>query len=181
MRQLNIGREKKKLRGVKRRLRALDYWADSAKGYFPSEDADEKYSNWKIPVYQGLVEPPTTNIAIQKHCIYALLRAANYFVEAKPKEMEHAIVTVLIPYPDMFSSEICVFFDQDYFVEFYQRNNEWQSLTPTTEPQLSSTLDFIVPAPFSEVGFHHKIQDKDEDEIFTFENEWWSYREKVIS
>lgn len=60
MRRISINRPKEKVRGIKRRLRVLDKWADSFEGYFPSEYAHEKYWNWKLPVLDRLVGPPTT-------------------------------------------------------------------------------------------------------------------------
>lgn len=47
----------KKLRGIPRRLRALARWTKSFSGYFPSQlTPEEKYWNYKIPVYRNLVE-----------------------------------------------------------------------------------------------------------------------------
>lgn len=175
MRRISFNRPKEKLRGLKRRLRALDKWADSFQGYFPAEYADEKYWNWKLPVLDRLVGPPTTNIEIQTHCAKAIMRATDHLLEARPSECKHAIISALITYPHMFGSEICIFFDTDYFESFFQRNSEWQSLTPLKTKELSKSLKFNLPNGFIQTGYIHKTKDEWEGKITTFKEEWWSY------
>ncbi|OUS29195.1 hypothetical protein A9Q99_08760 [Gammaproteobacteria bacterium 45_16_T64] len=179
MRRMSVNRPKEKVRGVERRLRVLDRWADSFKGCFPIEHSNQQYWNWKLPVLDRLVGPPTTNDDIQSHCTKALLRAAAYLSEAKPKECEGAVIAVLITYPQMFASEICVFFDREYFESFFKRDGEWQSVTPVDKLPLSNTLNFNIPSSFSETGYIHKTKDEWEGEVTLFEEEWWSYYEKI--
>ncbi|MHA7000258.1 DUF3916 domain-containing protein [Aeromonas schubertii] len=175
MRRISVNRPKEKVRGIKRRLRALDNWADSFEGCFPSEYADEKYCNWKIPVLDRLVGPPTTTNEIQAHCAQAILRAVKHLFEARPDEYNYAIVSALITYPQMFGSEVCIFFDKEYYDSFYDRNSEWQSLTPIENRKLSSVLNFDVPNPIIQKGYVHRTKDEWEGEITTYEEEWWSF------
>jgi len=166
------------VRGAKRRLRALDRWADSFEGYFPVEDADEKYWHWKLPVLDRLVKPPTTTKEIQSHCAKAILRAVIHLSNAKPPQFKSAIVTALITYPEMFGSELCIFFDSDYFESFYDRDNDWQSVKPMKSGSLAKHLGFEVPDTFIEVGYIHQAKDDWEGETKVFKEEWWSYREQ---
>lgn len=175
MRRISINRPKEKVRGVKRRLRNLDKWADSFEGYFPSEHASERYWNWKLPVLDRLVGPPATSSEIQAHCAQAILRAATHLLEARPKEYSHAVVSALITHPQMFGSEICIFFDEDYFESFYNRNNEWQTLTPINDKDIAKTLSFDVPYPFVQSGYVYRIKDEWEGDITTYEEEWWRF------
>lgn len=178
MRRITINRPKEKVRGIKRRLGVLDKWADSFEGYFPSEYAQEKYWNWKLPVLDRLVGPPTTTNEIQAHCSQAILRAAKHLFEARPEEYSQAVVSALITYPQMFGSEICIFFDKDYFASFFDRNCEWESLTPINGEELSKSLNFDVPHPFIQSGYIHTTKDEWEGEITTYEEEWWSFHAK---
>ncbi|MEM9506849.1 MAG: DUF3916 domain-containing protein [Cyanobacteria bacterium P01_E01_bin.35] len=127
-RQINISQRHPKIRGIKRRLNALDYWSHSFQGYFPSDVKNSEYWNWKIPVLDILVNPPKTTRKIQARCLNSLIQAANYLIEARPLELSFARVTLLITYPGMFSSEICIFFDPNYFDSFFNRTNDYQSL-----------------------------------------------------
>jgi hypothetical protein len=118
MRRLSIYRANAKVRNPARHLRALRKWADSAKGQYPSRTGD-KYINWKIPVLDRLVEPPTTKPEWQAQALESLLIAARHFIEAKPEaEQGRSWVAVLVRYPNMWASEVTVFFDREYYESF---------------------------------------------------------------
>jgi len=172
MRRISFNRPKEKLRGIKRRLKSIDSWSESFNGFFPKEFSTEKYINYKIPVLDRLVNPPTTTTNIQAHCAKAMLQAASYLEEAKPKELHKSIVTVLLTYPNMFGSEVCIFFDNDYFETFFKRNNETEKLILLSGKSLVQELKIEAPNNFTETGFQFTVK----DESNTFEEEWWSYR-----
>jgi hypothetical protein len=75
----------------------------------------------------------------------------------------------------MFSSEICIFFDREYFDSFFDRNSEWQSLSPIPNRKLSKLLSLEVPSPFIQSGYLYQIKDEWEGEVTTYEGEWWSF------
>jgi hypothetical protein len=172
MRRRSFNRPKEKLRGINRRLKSIDNWAESFNGYFPEEYSTEKYMNYKIPVLDRLVNTPTTTKNIQAHCLKAILKATAYIEKAKPKKLNNSIVTVLVTYPDMFSSEICIFFNEEYFRTFFERNNETEKLIQLSGKSLAQDLEVDIPANFKEIGFQFTV--KDDSDIFN--EEWWSYR-----
>lgn len=176
MRRISFYRPKEKLRGIKRRLIALDKWADSFEGYFPSEYSSENYWNWKIPILDRMVNTPTTTKELQVHCANAMLRAASHIEKSRPEESKSAIVTVLLTYPDMFSSEICVFFDKEYYEGFFERSGEEQKLTKLSSGSLVQDLGLVLPKGFNEVGYHCVIKDEWEGKVSVYEEDWWSYR-----
>ncbi len=179
MRKLSINRPKEKVRGVKRRLVAIDAWADSFEGYFPSEYKNESYWNYKIPVLDRLVNPPTTSSAIQRHCVLAMFRAMKHLSDAQPDACKDAVITALIKHPYMFGSELCIFFDREYYQSFYGRNNVHQSVNCISEGvELSNRLNFVVPKILKEKGYIHRFTDDLEGEWKQYEEEWWSYQIK---
>ncbi len=176
MRRVSVHRPKEKVRGIERRLKAIDAWADSFEGYFPSEYKKNSYWNYKIPTLDRLVNPPTTSIDIQKHCVLAMFQAMEHLAIAKPDECSDAIITTLIQYPKMFHSELCIFFDKEYYDFFYTRNNTDQSLTPIVENvRLSDKLNIRVPKIFNEKGYIHNYTDDWEGNWKQYSEEWWSY------
>lgn len=177
MRRISINRPKERVRGIRRRLRALDKWADSFSGYFPTEYSRGKYWNCKLPVLDRLVGPPTTTREIQARCARAILKAAEHILAAKPDDHRGAVVTALMTYPQMFGSELCVFFDRSYYKSFFERNTEWQSLTPIHHRSMSTSLGFETPKQFGERGFIHRTTDDWDEEVTTSEEEWWSFYE----
>lgn len=71
MRQIALSN--KKLRGIPRRLRALERWAASFRDeFYPRSGRMERYTHWKIPVHEALVEGPQARIEVQAFCIQQL-------------------------------------------------------------------------------------------------------------
>ncbi|MEM7590006.1 MAG: DUF3916 domain-containing protein [Cyanobacteria bacterium P01_A01_bin.83] len=178
-RQISVSRRYSKIRGVKRRLNALDSWAKSFEGYFPPENKNLKYWNRKIPVLDILVSPPKTTKKIQARCLNSLIQAANHLLDARPSKMTFAKVTVLITYPDMFGSEICIFFDPNYFDSFFDIESQDQSLCLLTGKQsLADQLGVNLPEIYEEVGFEFKSNDNGLNGLTDYIEQWWSIREK---
>nr|WP_285961311.1 DUF3916 domain-containing protein [Pseudomonas tohonis] len=73
----------KKLRGVHRRLRALERWAAGFQGQFHPRGQDmARYLNWKIPVPNTLVQGPQARIEHQAFCVQQMLEAAAHLSRA---------------------------------------------------------------------------------------------------
>lgn len=130
MRRISFSRPKEKVRGAKRRLKALDAWADEFEGYFPSEWSSERYLDYKIPVLDRLVDPPTTNNEWQTQAVRAMFKALKNLNEAKPSEYSKVQIDLVLTWPDLHGSRIIVFFDEAYHHEFYEKDDEWQKRIP---------------------------------------------------
>ena len=128
MRRRSFSRPNEKSRGIKRRIKSLENWSNGFRGYFPVAEAESEYINWKLPVLDRMVEGRAATPNLNSKCIQELINAASHLMSAKPKESK-ARVTVLLDWPDIFSSEICVFLDEEYFHNFFNHNNEYQIWT----------------------------------------------------
>ncbi|VVO85985.1 hypothetical protein PS874_01923 [Pseudomonas fluorescens] len=81
MRQIALSN--KPLRGIPRRLRALERWATSFRDEFhPRSGHMECYTHWKIPVHASFVQGPQAKIEVQAFCIQQLLEAARHLSKA---------------------------------------------------------------------------------------------------
>jgi hypothetical protein len=80
------------------------------------------------PIDQRLTHPESTSLAIQREVAAALV-AAN-LLAARPPEHETAVVAALLDMPDLFGSEIQVFFEEAYFQGFTAdcAMRSWKSL-----------------------------------------------------
>jgi len=125
MRRRSFIRPNEKLRGIKRRIRSLEKWSGEFKGYFPETDNETKYIHWKVPVLDRMVEGRAATPNLKSKCVQELINAATHLMAAKPKEST-ARVTVLLTWPDTFSSEICIFVNEEYFQQFFNRNDDDQ-------------------------------------------------------
>jgi uncharacterized protein DUF3916 len=176
MRQYSFQRPKEKLRGKKRRLNELDTWANSFQHTFPIPH-DNQFINWKIPVVDRLVTGPQTNVQIQRHCVSALLCAATHLITSKPAELKESCrIAVLLALPDLFSSEVTVFFDKEYYAGFYN----YDQPLPASD-SFTKKLGLVLPKGFKEIGTLLETEDEDEDTGKTtkFTEERWTLGEPL--
>jgi hypothetical protein len=93
--------------------------------------------------------------------------------QSKPANFAHARVVAVIGFPDMFDSELCVFFDPEYFAEFCNRDSEEQRWTPRSDQSLVDELKLSVPSGFSVRGFDTVNRDDTFDPPFVETNQTW--------
>jgi hypothetical protein len=158
-----IALSSKKLRGIPRRMRALERWSSTFTGlYRPRSAEQERFFNWKIPVHVFLVQGRQTNAEIQSFCVTQLLKAATHLATAsRAAANEYYRVACLIVWPWLHQSEITIFYDKAYYQSFLGREN-------TLAPRLiSDKLSLSVPPHFLEHG-HDVTQPDDLVAV-----EWW--------
>lgn len=167
----------KKVRGVSRRLRALHKWADSFAGWFPEElDPTDKYCNWKIPVLSSLVEGKQAERPIQAECAQQLVNACAHLMLAKPHSLSNYRVTCSITLPDMFSSEVCIYTDQDYYQGHVKEGvYEYGTITRIRERSLASEWALNLPAGVEELGVYLNFSSAEDD--WTLVGDRWFFGE----
>lgn len=170
MRQLSVHRPDAKVRNPKRHLKALRCWAESLEGLYPEENSCG-YEHWKIPVLDRLVQGPTSHPEWQCEAIASLVVAAEKLIAAKPAELQgKSWVAVLLCYPNLWESEVIVFFSEDYYERFNYKKNL------ITKQRISEKLKLTLPANFVEVGSHISYEeepDEFDDEVYRYESQHW--------
>jgi hypothetical protein len=160
MRQIALSN--KPLRGIPRRLRALERWASSFRDeFYPRSEHMERYTHWKIPVHEALVQGPQARIEVQAFCIQQLLEAANHLSNAADQSQGYYRVACLLTWPWVHQSEVTIFYDRDYYLGFLGETN---ALMPK---RISHDLALHTPANFIEHG-HDVTQPDDEVAV-----QWW--------
>lgn len=159
MRQISVNG--KPLRGLHRRLRSIERWASSFHDNFYPRPGERRYTNWKIPVHEALVEGPQARIEVQAFCIQQLLEAATHLSNAADRSQGYYRVACLLTWPWVHQSEVTIFYDQDYYLRFLGETN---ALKPEL---LSHTLALHAPAHFIE---HGRDVTQPDDEIAV---QWW--------
>ncbi len=182
MRRLSITNEK--VRGIPRRLRALKRWAEDFSGWFPgSEELDvaERYWNWKIPVIRNLVQGRHVKKQNQIECAQRLIDAASHLMAAKPEDAKEFRVTCSICLPEMFSSEICIYLQEEYFqshtTDSFKDFGIYGSATKKKikERSLAKEWGLLLPEGFSEIGI--KIDEEDGCPGDSWSGEYWYFGE----
>jgi hypothetical protein len=145
----------KKLRGVPRRLRAIDRWAEGFNGYFPDLspllEKGERYYNWKIPVHASLVQGKQATLEQKAACAQAMIKACSYLMAAKPPRWKAVRVTADIQLPHMFWSELCLYLDEAYF--------ESHVRSAPAAGKLSARWSLSLPPGIHERGIAYELAD----------------------
>ncbi|MFW9079081.1 DUF3916 domain-containing protein [Pseudomonas sp. P2757] len=162
----------KKVRNIPRRLRALAAWAADFDGYFPEHlTAQQKYSNWKIPVITSLVEGKQATTAIRKECAQSMIDAAHHLIMARPKDALDCRIVACICLPSMFSSEICIYTDLEY-----HRSHIPSADSGSVENTMSLAADWglVLPEGVKERGLSYMTEDWDDQ---PYEEHQWYFGE----
>ncbi len=117
----------KKLRNPGRHLRQLARWPERIVGELeafgerdPEAHLGGRFWNFKVPVFQKLVDPPHATVETQRACMASIFAAARA-VEISDRRPANCRVACLVSTPSLFNSEVTVFFDEDYFRTFLPR------------------------------------------------------------
>lgn len=172
MRRISFTRPKEKVRGAKRRLKAIDEWADGFDEFIPKEWCSERYIDLKLPTLDRLVDPPTTKPEWQGHAIEAMFRALENLNVSKPKELYYIPIDLILTWPNLSGSMITIFFDTDYHSSFYEKDEEWQKRIPLEITK--NGTPFLIPSNMSvhKVKFMNRDFDGEETTKW-YEEDWY--------
>jgi hypothetical protein len=148
-----------------KQLAELDAWPTRLSPTFPGPMSGAKYWHEKIPVRRSLVRSGAS-VRTKGRCAQALVNVAAQLARIKPSAAASARVTAVVSLPDMFDSEVCIFFDEAYFDAFKSRDglpthdrqvDHWARLPP--ERSIVRELNLVLPDKFKEIGFSTHWED----------------------
>ncbi|MES5955937.1 DUF3916 domain-containing protein [Bacillus fungorum] len=127
----------KKIRGIKRKTNTMKKRIEKYTNRFPSTFYYDEYWYMPLPVSQAFIDSQKTPRKVKRLCIQTLLNQANQLLKMKPNDTNTYRVVVMISIADLWNSQIIIFKNDDYFHNFFNRNNEFQTWIP-----LSNEIDF---------------------------------------
>jgi hypothetical protein len=155
-----------------RELRHLRRWA--AELSFPTTPFEgHGYRHWKIPVPRALIEGPHARRPVQAACAQVLIDGAESLIGLRPLELQHVRVVAIVGFPNMFNSEICLFFDPDYFAGFCDRDTDSQRWTRKPDADLVATLGLTIPTGFNIQGYDTVDRDESISPPWAEANQTW--------
>jgi len=155
MRRLSFSRPNEKVRNPERHLKALKRWAKGFEGVYPERDGS-RYQNFKIWTLDRLIEGPKSKSEWKEEAILQLLQAAQNLKNSRPENEEgESWVAVLLCYPNLWSSEVTVFFDKEYLNSFIPSELGDQSIL--------KKYGISCPKEFIEASYIVKWSDEDEN------------------
>ena len=117
----------KKIRGMKRKTNAMIKQIEEHTKTFPSTFYNDEYWYMPLPVSQAFIDLCKTPRKVKRLCIQTLLNQANHLIKIKPSDTHTYRVVTLISIENLWESQIIVFKNDDYFHNFFNRNNEFQN------------------------------------------------------
>ncbi len=154
MRRLDL-HTKKRFRGLKRHIRYFENSMNNLEKMQVERWDGYSYWNHKISIFEKLL---SHNLKTTKYILNLYLESA-YKCYLNNKQNDQ-IFTLIISYPGIFASEVCVFFDEGYFQSFQTRNDEYQKW----EKQSSGIMELFnlnVPEGCNVINYKETITDED--------------------
>ncbi|MBC3874743.1 DUF3916 domain-containing protein [Undibacterium flavidum] len=177
MRQLSFNNNKK-VRGIHRRLRSLRKWASDFSGLFPADlTIADRYYNYKIPVLRNFVEGKQATRAVQVECAQLLINACTKLMQSKPENAKSFRVVATICIPDMFTSEVCIYTDEEYFqIKIQPRTNNDGKTVLLHGRSLANEWGLVLPDGVKELGVSLTYQGYDDPDDW-YVSEHWQFGE----
>ncbi|EEK99636.1 hypothetical protein bcere0013_32130 [Bacillus cereus BDRD-ST26] len=122
---------------MKRKTNAMIKQIEEHTKTFPSTFYNDEYWYMPLPVSQAFIDLCKTPRKVKRLCIQTLLNQANHLIKIKPSDTHTYRVVTLISIENLWESQIIVFKNDDYFHNFFNRNNEFQKWI-----SLSNKIDF---------------------------------------
>ncbi|HHT7237342.1 MULTISPECIES: DUF3916 domain-containing protein [Bacillus] len=160
----------KKIRGMKRKTETMIQRIKEYTNTFPSTFYNNEYWYMPLPVSQAFIDSHKTPRKVKRLCIQTLLNQAHQLVKMKPNDTHTYRVVVLISIENLWSSQIIVFKNDDYFHTFFNRNSEFQKwILLSNEIDFWETWGISICHTIQTLQFQEIIHDEDE----CYEKEIW--------
>ncbi len=171
MRTMNLrNTNKKKVRGAKRKAKQMLRDINESISQFPDVDLEYGYWHMHLPVAQTLIDSLKTPMYIRKLCVQSLINGVEKLIDIRPKFNVSSHVVASIDLPHLWHSQIIVFFGDEYFNDFFKRDNDYQKWTPLSkERSLIREWNLYLPEKLDFKGYKEEINDED----FKAINELW--------
>ncbi|OWA37753.1 hypothetical protein B9G55_06835 [Saccharibacillus sp. O16] len=158
-----------KIRGLKRRTRQTIRQILTHTSTFP-EHFEHGYWHLPIPADYRFLSANTTPRGVKRRCLQALLNQAVHLAHGKPHDSQQYRVIVAIDLPNLWSSQIIIFADENVFQRFFQRSGEQQWLPLPCSRSLQAEWGLSAPDDWQQSGFMQVITyadgNRDENELW---------------
>ena len=163
---------KQKQRGQRRKLKRLIYYLEKDTKDFPMHERE--YDHWHMPCDESFINSYKTSGKIKTAAMQCMIDCAQHLYTIKPKDIDFCSIVCMISYPDIWNSQIIIFFNQEYFDNFFIRNSNEQTWSILNNKSMKEIRMLKIIPDFIEVGYLEEICD---DGKKIYKNELWLYKE----
>lgn len=126
--------ERKKQRGQYRKLRSM---FENIDRFVPFERTDKEYEVFRVPS-DMFIEHDCTSGKIKTEFCRKWLETTERFIAHKPADITFCKITAVLSVPNLWCSQITIFYDEKYWSTFWKRKGPYQYWT-----QISDNVSFV--------------------------------------
>lgn len=144
-----------KPRGLRRKFRQMVRRIEAETELFPPRDV-ESYWHLHLPVARTFIDSQRTPFTTRRLCVQTLIDRAHHLSRVAP-ESEDIRVVVAVTLPELWASQIIVFFGPNYFDRFFERSGDEQQWVLIENRSLINEWQLKLPPEFQEQGYDETI------------------------
>lgn len=129
----------------------------------PFRNADRKYERFLVPCSSGFINSKKINPKIKTAFFRKWIETTEKFILKKPGGLEFCKIVCVINVPNLWSSQIIIFYDRDYFNEFWNRKSPEQIWIRIADKKMSLMHELGIDTSMKEIGYREEISDGDYD------------------
>lgn len=160
----------RKQRGQRRKLKKLLTNIDR---FLPFTDVEDEYEHFHVPSTPWIEFPKTAGRIKTAFC-RKWIEKTEEFISQKPSGLSFCKVVSVICYPNLWDSQIIIFYDKKYYNSFWDRKGPYQVWT-RIENTKSFTKARGISTTLPETCYKEKISEDDETRISYL----WYYGEQL--
>lgn len=161
---------KKKVRGIKGKLSSFKQRLDAVLADVKTVEPDEPYWHAHIPFDYTFIDSVNTPGKLRRSCVRIIIDAAEKLRTEYLADNKDCRVMAGITLPYMWSSQLLVFFSDEFYREYCTRNTPDQIWTPLDKYRnILAEWDLSAPASFTAKGYREEI----DDEYSKYTDEVW--------
>lgn len=119
---------RRKVRGIKRKCQSMVKRLIMLTEHFPHEEPD--YWHLYLPASRSFIDSPKTPQAVKRLCIQTLVDRVHHLIEIKPQSKVPTRVIASIDLRNLWESQIIIFFSEESFKNFFNRNSVYHKWIP---------------------------------------------------
>ena len=161
--------DKKKQRGQRRKIKAL---CDKIDKWVPFQEQAQECEYFHAPC-SPWIESPKTSRKIKTKFMKKWLDKTAEIMKNKPQELPFCKVVAVVDCPNLWSSQIIIFYSEDYYKTFWDRKGQYQSWDYIDNKEWSLLKSRNIESMLTEKGYDETII----DEGATIKSALWFYGE----
>ena len=147
---------KTKSRGLRRKSQNMVRRLSQQTEVFPKAHQGVGFWHLHLPVSHEFIDSSKAPFGIRRLCAQTLINRAFDLAALAPDPVQTRVVAA-ISLPELWSSQIVVFFGPDYFNSFFDRDSTEQKWTPIEGRRLTKKWHLQLPHGLSERGTTEEI------------------------